>query len=250
MEFARVATLRGHKVTLYEKSDRLAGHLNEAAIPSFKSDIKRLIKWYFLQLDKGQVDIRMNTLVDIELIEKEDPDVVVVATGSTYQYPSITGVEKGNVTTCCKLLMGESQAGHQVAVIGGGLEGMETALWLAQSGHEVTLIEMEKSIATNGMMSCQKEMITDLLCESKVRIMCGCKLNAITSKSVLVVNPCKDVVELMCDTVVMATGVVPNCELYDALITRRPMVYNIGDSKNPRKIHDAIFEGWYLGMNI
>ncbi|MGI6739294.1 MAG: FAD-dependent oxidoreductase [Christensenellales bacterium] len=250
MEFARVATLRGHKVTLYEKSNKLAGHLNEAAVPSFKSDIKRLIKWYLLQLNKAQVDIRMNTLVDVALIEKEDPDVVVVATGSTYQYPNITGIEKNKVTTCCELLNGEVQAGHQVTVIGGGLEGIETALWLAQSGHEVTLIEMEKSINTRGMMSSQREMITDLLCDSKVKIMCDCKLNAITSKGILVVNPNKDMVELICDTVVMATGVVSNFELYDALITLRPMVYNIGDSKKPRKIHDAIFEGWYLGMNI
>lgn len=250
MEFARVATLRGHDVTLYEKTDRLAGHLNEAAVPDFKDDIKRLIAWYLRQMDNAHVSIRMNTEVDAALIERENPDVVVVAAGSAYRYSPIAGADEGKTVTCCALLRGEAQAGRRVVVVGGGLEGVETALWLAQAGHEVTIVEMEKGIATRGMMSSQKEMIIDLLREHNVGIMGESKLHAVTDEGALVVNPARDVVALPCDTVVLATGMTSNSGLYDELIAKRPMVYSIGDCKQPRKIHDAIFEGWYLGMNI
>ncbi|MGI6404421.1 MAG: FAD-dependent oxidoreductase [Oscillospiraceae bacterium] len=250
MEFARIATLRGHEVTLYEKTDQLAGHLNEACVPDFKDDIKRLIRWYKRQMENTKVNIRYNTVVNEERIEKENPDILIIATGSTYRLPDVPGLDNGIAVTCCELLRGEKEAGSRVVVIGGGLEGSETALWLAKQGVQVTIVEMQEEIVGRTLCGANATMLHGQLKEYGVKIMTSTKLSGITEKGVVLVNENRDIVEISCDTVAMATGVVGNNQLYEAFVSKRPAVYNIGDCKKPRKIHDAIFEGWYLGMNL
>ncbi|GAH51455.1 unnamed protein product, partial [marine sediment metagenome] len=142
MEAARVTALGGHKVTLWEKGDALGGNLIPASIPDFKQDYRRLINFLSTQIKKLDVTIELAKEATTELILEMKPDVVFIATGSTSIVPEIPGVGKKMVVTAVDLLLGKREAGKSVVVVGGGLIGCETALYLAQKGKKLTIIEM------------------------------------------------------------------------------------------------------------
>jgi len=120
----------------------LGGHLIEASVPDFKEDLRRLNNWYKTQLRKLGVEIKPETEVTPDLVERENPDEVFVATGSNSIKPDVPGIERSNVVTAMDLLLGREKAGDSAVVIGGGLIGCETALWLAKQGRKVTIVEM------------------------------------------------------------------------------------------------------------
>ena len=142
MEAARVAAIRGHEVLLYEKAKAPGGHLVEASVPDFKSDLKKQITWYGLQLDKLGVEIIPGVEVTGTMVEEERPDIVILATGSSVSIPDVPGTDRANVSTCIDVLLGKKEAGESPVVIGGGLIGCEVALWMAEQGKRVTLAEM------------------------------------------------------------------------------------------------------------
>lgn len=248
MEAARVAATRGHKVVLYEKTASLGGHLIEASVPDFKEDIRRLLNWYKTQLDKLKIDVKLKTKVTPELLRHERFDVLIVATGSTQSIPKIPGIEKPFVVTCCDLLLGKKKAGNQVVVVGGGLEGCETALWLAKQGKTVTVLEILSEVATD-MHSANRSMLLDLLDENKVQIMTDTSCQEVTESGVLIDGRSQRK-EIDCDTVVLATGLSPDQEIYEFLVGETVELYLIGDCKEPRKIHHAIWEGYTIGYTV
>jgi 2-enoate reductase len=124
MEAARVAAIRGHDVTLYEKKGLLGGHLIEASIPDFKKDLATLLKWYENQLKNLEVEVKLGTVVSQDVISKEAPGVVIVATGSVPVVPRVRGIDGHYAITCIDLLLGQ-QAGQMGAVVGGYLIGCE-----------------------------------------------------------------------------------------------------------------------------
>ena len=136
LEAARVAALRGHEVILWEKTNRLGGHLLEASVPEFKKDLARLLDWFKGELENLDLDIRTGVEVDAALIGRENPEVTIIATGSKPIIPDVPGVEKDKVVTATDLLLGRKKVGEKILVLGGGLIGCEAALWLAQQGKE------------------------------------------------------------------------------------------------------------------
>jgi len=109
MEAARVAAIRGHSTALYEKNDRLGGHLIAVAVPEFKQDVARLLKWYETELAELGVQIHLNKEATLELAQKEKNNVVIVATGSKSIIPDIPGVDSEKVTTPTDILLGKKQ---------------------------------------------------------------------------------------------------------------------------------------------
>jgi len=249
MEAARVAAIRGHKVTLYEKTERLGGHLIEASVPEFKQDLKRLLDWYTAQLGKLDVKINFETEVTPELVKREKPDVVIVATGSEPLVPEIPGKEKLRVATCCDLLRGREKPGDTIVVYGGGLEGCETALWLAKQGKRVTVVARHE-VMPRGVMRANKQMLLDMLAENKVRILTNTIVQEETDNSVIVIDRNFVRKEVDCDMVVLAVGMKPEKELYESLAVDIAELYEIGDCKEPRKIHHAIWEGYTVSYAI
>ncbi len=165
MEAARVVANRGHQVILFERRESLGGHLIEAAVPDFKKDLVRLLDWYQYQLAKLGVEVKPGMEVTEALISRYNPDVVIAATGSVPIIPAIPGVDQPNVITCIDWLLDKKTAGNNVAVIGGGLVGCETALWLAKKGHQVTVLEMLPELMTGSLPVPQmnRMMLMDLL---------------------------------------------------------------------------------------
>lgn len=198
--------LRNHNVIVFKKSEKLGGHLIEASVPDFKAEIRRLLDWYEREIRDLEIQVELGTTVDAKLVDSLTPDVVVIATGSVPLTPDIPGIEKPFVVTCCDLLLGKKKAGNQIMVIGGGLEGAETALWLASQGKK----DGEIAVLTSNM-------------EAK---------------------------EFQCDTVALSIGMKSNRDLHDSLVGQVGEVYAIDDCNQPRKIRDAIWEGWNLGRTL
>ena len=142
MEAARVAALRKHKVVLWEKEHTLGGNLIPASAHTAKTDYRRLNDFLSTQIRKLGITVELGKEASADLILQAKPDVVIIATGSTAIVPKIPGVEKRNVLKAVDLLLGKVTAEDTVVVAGGGLVGCETALYLAERGKKVTIVEL------------------------------------------------------------------------------------------------------------
>jgi len=249
MEAARIAALRGHKVTLIEKGDALGGNLIPASAPDFKQDYRNLIKYLSTQIKKLGVTIELGKEATVEQIRKLAPEVIFIATGSTPIVPEIPGVVKGKVVTATDVLTGKKKAGESVVVIGGGLVGCETALDLAQKGKNVTIIEILGRIARD-MHATSRQHILELLADSNAKIMTETSVAEIKDDSVVIVDKSGNRSELENDTVVIALGLKSNRELAEALQDTVPETYVIGDCVEPRKVINAIWEGFRFARLI
>jgi 2-enoate reductase len=251
MEAARVAAVRGHKVTLYEKNDQLGGHVLTASVPSFKKDEAALLDWYKTELGELNVKINLGKKVTPELIKKEKPDEVIVATGSKPVIPDVPGINKDKVATAIDLLLGKKKAGNNVVMVGGGLIGCETALWLAQQGKQVTIVEALKNLMQSGSPVPRPNMmmLRDLLKFHKVKVLTETALCEVTDDGV-VVEKASNRTTLPADTVVIAVGLKPDQELYNSLKDSVSNLHLVGDAIEARNIMHAIWDGFEAARNI
>ena len=132
---------KGHQVTLYEASDKLGGNMRLAAYPPGKGDITNMIRSYIVRCQKAGVTIKMNQEVTLDLIREEKPDSVIVASGSRTLILPIEGIDNPAIIHGSDLLDGKRAAGKKVLVVGGGMVGCETAAFLGEQNHDVTVIE-------------------------------------------------------------------------------------------------------------
>jgi 2-enoate reductase len=247
LEASRVAAERGHKVTLWEKNGRLGGALIAAAIPDFKKDYQRLIEYLSLQAKKVGVDIKLNRKAAADAILRDNPDVVFVATGSTPIIPKIPGVSKA--VTAVDVLLGKSHVGNRVVIIGGGLVGTETALYLARQGKKVVIIEILDKIISDMFMSNRQHMIK-LLGDAQVKILTETRVLEITESAIIVLDKNEMKTSLEADTVILASGMEPHNSLLTELQGKIPEVYNIGDSAEPRRVLEAIWGGFRIARIV
>ena len=145
LEAARVAAIKGHTVTVYEKSLQAGGQLLIASVPPRKEEMLRILNYYESVLATLPVDFRFGTTLTAE--HYQDYDEIIVATGAANIIPPIKGCDLPSVTSAWDVLAKKSVVFGKVAVIGGGLVGVETAEYLAHQGCEVTIIEMLDAIA-------------------------------------------------------------------------------------------------------
>ncbi len=131
-EAARVLAIRGHEPSLYEKGSRLGGNLIPGGAPDFKEDDLALADWYAKTLKELRVPVYLNHEVTKEEILEGDYDAVILATGSTPKRFSLG--DDAHVYTASQVLLGEADCGTDTVIIGGGLVGCETALWLREQG--------------------------------------------------------------------------------------------------------------------
>ena len=145
LESARVLALKGHNVTVYEKSLRVGGQINIAKIPPRKNEMERIINYYEEVLKETNVKILLNKEFNKEMAD--DYDVVVCATGAINLIPNIKGINGSNVVSSWDVLAGKEIVFGKIIVCGGGLVGTETAEYLAEQGYEVEIVEMLDKIA-------------------------------------------------------------------------------------------------------
>jgi len=243
MEAARIAALRSHKVTLWEKGHALGGNLIPASVPDFKQDYKDLITYLSTQLRKVGVTVELRKEATPELIQKMKPDVVIVATGATSFIPDIPGVKEMKVVTAVDLLLGKKEAQKSVVVVGGGHIGCETALYLSQKGNKVTVVEILDTVARD-MFTSNRMYLLKLLADANVKILTDIIVSEIIDQGITIVDKYGRRSTLSADTVVLAVGLEPDRKLLEALADKVPELYAIGDCAGPRKLLNAIREGF------
>ena len=231
LEAARVASLKGHSVTLFDENTSLGGQLNLACIPPRKNEIRRAIRFLTHSVTSENVELRLGKKVTQEDILTLNPDVVLVAVGSSNFIPSIDGYNKQMVCDSWKILSGEQQVFGNIAVIGGGMVGCEVAEHLClQEGNKVSIIEMDNSIA-KGESSTILPTLMENFTRNNVEIYTNHKVNKIDKECIICENNNNEI-KIPCDYVVMAVGARPNSFDVDKLLENNIKVVKIGDCKD------------------
>ena len=243
MEAARVAALKGHNVTLYEKRE-LGGALIEAALPEFKApDLGPLKEYLKTQVRKTgvRVVVKEATLDDLT---GGGYGAVIVATGATaLRLEDVPGIDDPKVVAAADVLHGRALLGGRVAVIGGGIVGTEVGLVVAEGGRQVTFVEMLDEFMCN--ITFDERQVYELrFNDLDVTINTGQRLVEVTATGVKTMDKMGAVTEFPVDSVVLAAGFRPNRELIEGLKAYpRICVVEAGDCVRPRKIYDAIHDG-------
>lgn len=247
LEFARIAKLRGHEVIVITKDKEIGGSVRIASIPDFKSRLEKLIKWYEVQLKKLNIDLKLGVELSLDIVKEVKPDIVIIATGSKPIIPRIPGVE--NAVVADEVLTGKVPVGNRVIIIGGGLVGCETALYLAKQGKDVTIVETLPEIIPDEPFI-NKLAITKLLKKYKVKVMTKSPVIEIRKGEVDIVNELGVRTTLKANTIVIAVGRQPNIseEIINDIKKMNMEVRIIGDAKEARKIIDAIHEGFFTAL--
>jgi 2,4-dienoyl-CoA reductase-like NADH-dependent reductase (Old Yellow Enzyme family)/thioredoxin reductase len=244
MEAARVLALRGHDVTLFEKR-KLGGALVEASMPDFKADIRPLISYLATQMDVLKVNVvsREATLEDIKVGGFE---AVVAATGGSPVHLDIPGIDHAMVSHALQVLRGEVELGEHVLIVGGSMVGIETALAVADKCKQVTVIEMTDDAMAN-LTPDELTIYPERLKRDGAVTKTGKRLVAVSDKAVTVVDRFGREEEIECDSVVLAIGLRPERKLIDELAGEEGLeLFEVGDCVRPRKILDAIHEGFMV----
>ena len=249
LETARVASLRGHKVTLVEKSDRLGGNLIPGGAPDFKHYDHELIRYYQRQMELLGVEVKLNTTMTADEAQAFGADDIVVATGSNPVVLTFPGEQKP--ITAEEILLNKVPAGENVVVVGGGLVGCETALMLAQQGKHVTVLEMMPAIlGGHGVVPHMNQfMLEDLMNFHHVEIHTGTVIENTFADHVTVKSGEKTF-DVPCNTLVTCVGYRANNALYNELAQGSTPVHNIGDSNKVRNIMAAIWDAYELGRGL
>ncbi len=247
MEAGIVAARRGHDVYLIEEENKLGGQMLLAARPPGKSDIQKLTDYLTIRARKLGVKIELGKTVTPGVIDEMKPDVLVVAMGSMPITPRIPRAKGKNVVAADEVLWENVETGNEVAIIGGGQIGLETAEYLAEKDKRVTVIEKLGDVAAD-MPSISRLPLLLSLDDYGVRILTKTEPLEITGRGVQVKRKEKSQI-VKADTVVLAAGLQPNYEFAE-LENKVPEQYLIGDCKEPRNILEAIHDGFEVALKI
>ena len=227
MEAARLLKMRGHQVTLYEKSGELGGAFIAAAAPSFKEQDKKLLLWYKRQLQELDVDVRLSTAVDPARLDELGADAVIVATGAQPRTLPIPGFDAPNTIEAIDYLRGRKQTGEKVVIIGGGLTGCEIAYDLALKGKKPVIVEMQDDILkVPGLSAANSNMLREIIRYYGIEVRTSSSLKEITPAGVVLSEESGEV-RLEADSVILSVGYVPDRKFN----AEDPRVRVIGDAE-------------------
>ncbi len=253
MEAARVAALRGHKVSLYEKAGELGGQVPILARASSRQELIGVSRWLIRQIQKLDIDVHLNTEVTAELVLKENPDTVIVATGSTPPVVAVPGATEENLVDERSVLLGKVEVGQRVVVLDGTAytPATSTAEFLAEQGKEVYIITKGPLVA-EFIDELTRPLVYLSLFNKGVAMMPFTWIKGISGKTVTTYNTYTYKEEQMenIDTVVHAMPAVADNQLFKALKGKVKEVYAVGDCLAPRRIENAIYEGSKIAREI
>jgi len=253
MEAARISSLRGHEVSLYEKGKELGGQLLLGAVPPGKKKLLWIRDYLATQLKKQGVKVKLGVEVTSEMIHKENPEALILASGSKPSEPDIAGIRDNRVVTAWDILEGKIELKNQkVVVLGGSMIGCETAEFIAEKGNEVSVIKMRPgSLIAEDMEPTNRRGLLDSLEEYKVKLLTDYKVEGITRNGVNVVErESGEKLTVEAETIVLALGSQPVRDLAEAMEKDGIKFYPIGDCQKPRNIRHAIYEGSLIGRRI
>ena len=245
---AYTAARRGHEVILCEKEAELGGILkSEQAIP-FKHEMFELTATYELLARKAGVEIRLNTEVTPAYVEKEAPDGLIIAVGSTPFVPSIAGLDGDNVVVVNDYYLNKDKVTDDVVVFGDGLAGCECAIHLGMEGKRVHLIEMQDELAPDANVRHRPLMLKEL--DKYAVVHTGCKGLEVRADGVLC-ETCDGKQELVPGTsVICALGQRACTDVVESLQDCAPFVRVIGDAAKVSTITNAVYWGYHAALDL
>jgi len=253
MEAARLAAIRGHEVTLYEKR-KLGGTMHEAAFdPDLKGDILLLVDYYLAQIKKLNINVIYEEATT-QTILAGDYDAVIVATGATPRKTKLAGTDKLHVYSILEYTEKNKdiELGQTVLIVGGGFVSGEIALSLAKKGKKVIMSTRRKNMLEvgNDNSSPMQQRLTALLFQHGVDIKLDLNLTEITDDGAVLAGANGEKTEIKCDNVLLCRGYNRADGLYKELEGQVKELYKVGDCVQPRLIGDAIHEGWLAANRI
>ena len=247
---AFVAAERGHDVSLYERTDKLGGNMRLAAYPPGKGDITNMIRSYIVRCEKVGVKIHMNTTVDLEMVKAEKPDAVIVSTGSRTLILPIEGIENPAIIHGSDLLDGKRAAGKKVLVVGGGMVGCETAAFLGEQQHDVTVIEYRDTVGADVIHEHRVFLMEDFK-NYGIKEITGAKVCKFFDDGVEYESPDGSRHEVRgFDSVVLSMGFKNYNPFAEQLEELGQEVYVVGDATRARRALDATKEAYAAAMQI
>jgi 2-enoate reductase len=247
MEVAIQAAARGHRVDLYEKTDRLGGVFNAAAAMSFKEKDKALLDWYRRMLERSGAAVHLHT--EITDADRLDADVLVIATGAHARTLKIPGAERA--VTAVDFLDGKASVGDRVVIVGGGLTGCEIAYELALAGKHPSVVEMTPYlVGAKGICMANSSMLRELLRFRNVPAYVNATVEAITDEGVVLNTP-EGQRTVPADSVILSVGYAPDTR-FAALKERkngRP-TYFVGDCDRVGSLKTVVRQAYELVQTL
>jgi len=271
MEAARVAAIRGHEVTLYEKEPRLGGLLNLAAIVKYgkSQDFEDMIRYLKTQITKLGVNIKLGKAFDPSSISETRPDVVFVATGGIPVMPEIPGIRSRKVVSAAKLhgqlkfflrFFSPSMlrmltkiwmpVGKRVVVLGGGLHGCELTEFLVKRGKKVTMMDTLDTLEDKRIAGVNNRHFFEWAEKKGVKLLTGVKYEEITKKGVTIITRDGNRQTIEADTIIPITEMIPNDGPYKGLKGKAPEVIPLGDCASFGLTMEAVASGYHAARKI
>jgi 2,4-dienoyl-CoA reductase (NADPH2) len=270
LEAARIAALRGHDVTLYEKETKLGGLMRLAALVKDHEieSIISIIDYLSVQNRKLGVTMRLGKPVDSSVVDEIRPDVLILAAGGTPSNPIIRGIDHPKVVNNANLhrtlkfwmrFFGPKAMerltklwmpiGKTVVIIGGGLEGCQLAEFLVKRGRKVTIVDSEPTLG-KGLLSDDPDRLFKWFHKKGVVTFTGVTYEAVSDEGLIVTTKEGERKTLMADSIITALPLRPAGDLAESLGKKVAEVYEIGDCREPGYMYDAIADGYRIGRVI
>jgi 2,4-dienoyl-CoA reductase-like NADH-dependent reductase (Old Yellow Enzyme family)/thioredoxin reductase len=250
LKAAEIAALRGHQVKIFERKTKLGGRVNLGANPPKKEVLNEFIDYLVKRVMALGIPVEMGQEFTSSMLDSEKPDVVVVATGASPQFPDWKGIEESAALSVDDVLSDGADIGDSVLVVGGGGTGAEIADLLSESGKKVTLVEMLEDIASD-LVNHLQHYLKQRLNEKAVTIHTSAQVKEL-GRGYVMIEDASGIKKLDdFDTIVLALGSErPNDTIYKNLEGKVSELYVIGDARQPREIVDAVYEGQEIAVKL
>ena len=240
METARILTLRGHKATIYEKTDKLGGVFIPASVFDFKEKDRQLLDWYRNQIKKLNIEVKFNT--EIKDINELDADKIVVATGSSARKLRVQGAER-----CIDAIdyLNGKEIGENIVIVGGGLTGCEIAYDLHRKGKKVSIVEFKNDLmAVRGLCLANSSYLRDYFKTNKVPVYLESSLKEVKNSTVVVATPNGEK-SIKADDVILAIGYNPA-----PIAQANKNVHLVGDANGIGNLRTVVWRAWEVAELI
>lgn len=251
IQAAVTAAARGHEVTLFEKGSEVGGQLRYISKEYYKEEIKRLLTYLRVQLDKSNVDLRLNCEVTRKMLEAMALDAIIIAVGGSEVAPPIPGIDNAKAMKGTEAIEREASLGQRIVVLGGGSIGSEIALELAAvHKKQVIIVEMADELAAQANSLYKIALRQKMQQAPSLEVMLKTRCASIATDMISVITSEGEKKELPYDNLIVCTGMRANAALAEQFYGIVPNTNMIGDCIASRKIQDAIFEGYTIALNL
>lgn len=249
MRAASLLSAQGHQVELFEKHSVLGGQLIHAEHAAFKAPLKAFNDYLIRQLDSTGVTVHLGTEATPELIDSMGFDAVIAAVGAVPNIPAIDGLS-GDIWTPLNVFGQEEKLGKNVVVIGGGEIGVETAMYLADNGHNVTVLTRQDKLAHDVTTSHYEQHMRDYYSAlPNFSFVTKATTTAVTGHSVTYTDAQGGSVTLSCDSVVLSAGLKPDTAAALSFYGSAPRFHMIGDCTNVANVHECMRAAYGLTVS-